>query len=144
MTPCGTQFAGLSARCDARGGRFADITDADAKIAPFTVMKGNQPADLDNKVIAIPHLFGLKGGDNPYWAKWDWDAAITEGMTAADVTYSGNWDFVYTTMYMEIHHEVAPKAQALKCDDCHSGGIDFTALGYSGDPMIVGGEHATE
>ena len=42
-------------------------------------------------------------------------------------------------MHMSIQHEVAPKSEALGCMDCHNGGIDFEALGYSGDPMSVGG-----
>ncbi len=125
------------------GSPLGDINDPTAKIFPFKVMVGNQPADTVNKVLAVPHLFGKNSGDNPYWAVFDWDLAIQEGMAYAGLDYSGTYDFVDTEMWMELNHEVAPKAQARKCDDCHNGGIDFTALGYTGDPMTVGGEHAT-
>jgi hypothetical protein len=35
-------------------------------------------------------------------------------------------------MLVSVNHQVAPKAEALKCDDCHdaNGRIDFKALGY--------------
>ncbi len=72
-------------------------------------------------------------------------------------------------MYSSIHHEVLPAKQALGCTDCHSSQavdctrchkgasgralpaqrlatypgvkdrIDFKALGYDGDPALVGG-----
>ncbi|MGM0575825.1 MAG: tetrathionate reductase family octaheme c-type cytochrome [Myxococcota bacterium] len=118
------------------------IDDPAAKIYPFKVMKGNQPADTVNMVLAVPHLFGKIAGDNPYWGTWDWDLAIQEGMAAAGLDFSGTYGFVETEMYMKLHHEVT--GQARDCTDCHNGGIDFVALGYSGDPMSVGGEHATE
>lgn len=95
-------------------------------------------------MLAVPHLFGTQAGPNPYWAAWDWDLALAEGMAAAGLEFSGNWGFVETSMHLEIHHEIAPKEQARACNDCHNGGIDFTALGYSGDPQVVGGEHPTD
>jgi hypothetical protein len=44
-------------------------------------------------------------------------------------------------MYWRLNHEVVPKKNALSCTDCHSldGVMDFKALGYKGDPAIVGG-----
>ena len=126
------------------GSPMGSIDDPDARIAPFKVFTGDQPADTVNMVIAVPHLFGTGSGDNPYWGTWDWELALQEGMAAAGVDYSGTFDFVETYLYMELHHEVAPKEQARGCMDCHGGAIDFTALGYTGDPMTVGGEHATQ
>ena len=126
------------------GSPMGDISDPAAKIAPFKVMRGNQPADTVNSVLAVPHLFGTASGPNPYWGAWDWDAAIAEGMAAAGLDYSGTYGFTETYLYMELHHEVSGGDAARQCMDCHNGGIDFIALGYSGDPMVVGGEHATE
>jgi hypothetical protein len=39
-------------------------------------------------------------------------------------------------MYWKVNHMVVPKAQALKCDDCHeaNGRLDWKALGYGSDP----------
>lgn len=36
---------------------------------------------------------------------------------------------------------VAPKEQALTCSDCHGeqGRLDWSALGYTGDPRRTGG-----
>jgi hypothetical protein len=119
------------------------IDDPEAKIMPFKVMTGDQPADPVNKKLLVPHLFGTKSGPNPYWAAYDWALAIAEGAAYAGQEYSGSFEFVETYMYLQINHEVAPKEQALGCMDCHNGGIDFGALGYVGDPMTTGGQHAT-
>ncbi|MBI4196038.1 MAG: tetrathionate reductase family octaheme c-type cytochrome [Betaproteobacteria bacterium] len=106
--------------------------DKDSKITPFKLMKGKQPFDSVNNVIAVPHLFG-KGG---FWQTYDWGSAIAAGMKTAGLPYSGQFGWVETDMYWKVNHMVVPKAQALKCDDCHSAGgrMDWKALGYSGDP----------
>ena len=112
------------------------LDDGVSKIYPFKKMVGTQPADLHNKTMLVPHLFGGLGGPNPYWAKYDWHLALVDGAAYAGQTYTGEYEFVDTVMYLSVNHEIAPKAQALgnSCDDCHDGGIDFTKLGYPGDP----------
>ena len=37
-------------------------------------------------------------------------------------------------MYWKVNHMVVPKADALKCNDCHgqNGRLDWKALGYAG------------
>ena len=109
--------------------------DPAAKIYPFKRMIGNQPADTVNKRLIVPHLFGMLPGPNPYWAKYDWGLALAEGAAWAGQPYSGTYGFVDTVMYLSVNHEIAPKEQARSCNDCHNGGIDFTLLGYPGDPM---------
>ena len=44
-----------------------------------------------------------------------------------------DYEFADTERYMGLFHEVAPKEQALSCNDCHNGGtrLDFAALGYT-------------
>ncbi|PJB42801.1 MAG: cytochrome C [Deltaproteobacteria bacterium CG_4_9_14_3_um_filter_63_12] len=121
------------------GSPKGDITNLDARITPFKFFTGNQPADTVNNVVLPPHLFGMGAGPNPYWVAYDWALALQEGANYAGIPYSGTFGFVDTSMYLSINHEVAPKAQALGCSDCHNGGIDFTTLGYTGDPMTVGG-----
>ena len=121
------------------GSPIGDINDPESKLYPFKLMKGIQGADPVTKQVAVPHLFGKVGGSNPYWAKWDWAKAFEEGMETAGLDYSGKYVWVETRMHLAIHHEVAPKSQALSCNDCHNGGIDFKALGYSNDPMKSGG-----
>ena len=112
--------------------------DGKSKIYPFKKMVGNQPADAANKTMLVPHLFGLSGGPNPYWAKYNWYLALQEGAAYAGQTFSGDYEFVDTEMYLSVNHEIAPKEQARSCNDCHNGGIDFTELGYSGDPTNGG------
>ncbi len=109
-----------------------------SKIHPFKHMVGNQPADAVTHTMLVPHLFGLAGGPNPYWAKYDWQLALVDGTAYAGQAFSGSYEFVDTDMYLSVNHEIAPKEQALSCDDCHDGGIDFTSLGYSGDPAEGG------
>ena len=115
------------------------IDDPESKLYPFKVMRGKQGVDAVNKTVLVPHLFGKGSGENPYWMKWDWDLAFEEGMAYAGLDYSGSYDWVETEMYMSINHEVAPASEALSCMECHNGGIDFKALGYSDDPMNGGG-----
>ena len=106
--------------------------DQSSKITPFKIMRGKQPYDSVNNVIAVPHLFG-KGG---FWKTFDWGSSIAGGMKAAGVPYSGQFGWVETDMHWKVNHMVVPKEQALNCNDCHSanGRLDWQALGYSDDP----------
>ncbi len=117
----------------------ATIHTPAAKLYPFKIMRGDQPADAVRHVLLPPHLFGDAAGPAPYWKAFDWAAALREGAAAAGIPYSGQFEFVETEMYLSASHGVAPAAQALRCEACHEGGIDFSALGYPGDPMEVGG-----
>jgi octaheme c-type cytochrome (tetrathionate reductase family) len=126
------------------GEPVASYQDADAMIYPFKKMVGNQPADANNNTVFVPHLFGLKGGENPYWAKYDWDLAIQDGAAYTGQTYSGDYEFVDTVLYLKVDHEVAPAQQAYgmdgNCNDCHNNpdGFDWTELGWTGDPIQGG------
>lgn len=113
------------------------LTDKNARIYPFKVMQGKQPYDAENNYIVVPKLFG------GYWDHFDWNRAITEGMMAVSMPYSGRHNFVQTKMYWQITHMVVPQEQALKCVDCHSakGRLDWKALGYTGDPIKIGGRN---
>ena len=116
----------------------------DGMIYPFKKMIGNQPADVGFQRILTPHLFGTAGGPTPFWGNWDWVAALTEGAAASGQDFSGEVGFVYTEMYLSVNHEVAPAEMAFGyenggCTDCHFGDqIDWTALGWTGDPADGG------
>ena len=121
----------------------ADYNTPGAKIYPFKKMVGNQPADANNNTVLVPHLFGTKGGPNPYWGNWDWNLALQDGAAYTEQTYSGEYQFVPTVMYLTVNHEVAPKEQAYgyagnsSCVDCHAGSqIDWTELGWTDDPFL--------
>ena len=127
------------------GGPAADYTTEGAMIYPFKKMVGNQPADANNNTILVPHLFGMKGGPNPFWVDFDWNLALTDGAAYAGQTYTGEYEFVDTVMYLAVNHEIAPKEEAYGyntpgCNDCHGDGqIDWTALGWTADPAFEGG-----
>jgi octaheme c-type cytochrome (tetrathionate reductase family) len=134
-----------------------------ARIFPFQEHAAVQPYDIGNKTLAMPRL--LDG----YWQHFDWAKAIDTGMKQVGLAFSGQYGFVETRAYSSVHHEVVPAKQALGCTDCHSseavtctrchrgargmdlpqhrravypevkGRIDFKALGYPGDPAMVGG-----
>jgi len=108
--------------------------DKTSKIWPFKVMRGKQPYDSGNKILAVPHLFG------GYWKHYDWGKALESGMAAAGLPYSGKYDWIETEMYWRITHMVVPKDQALRCTDCHGpkGRLDWKALGYDKDPQKRG------
>ncbi|ABS25389.1 tetrathionate reductase family octaheme c-type cytochrome [Anaeromyxobacter sp. Fw109-5] len=126
---------------------------AGAKIYPFKEMKGHQPVMADGSFVIAPHVFGPGGFwdgptiPNPVTAEQlqaIWNDVLTDGAIAAGQLQAGasltdaDWKFAATRMYMNINHEVAPKAEALVCADCHFGGtrLDVAALGYAcADPM---------
>ncbi|MEZ5334509.1 MAG: tetrathionate reductase family octaheme c-type cytochrome [Methanolobus sp.] len=122
---------------------LGDRYDPDSKIYPFKIHVAMQISDAEYDYLIIPDLFG---GENSYWASYDWDKASRAGMEYVDVPYSGNYEFVETSLYESINHEVAPKEEALQCKECHldEGVMDFAALGYEGDPMIVGERFMSE
>lgn len=114
---------------------LGNIKDKASKIYPFKVMGGKQPYDAVHKYLVMPQTFG------GFWSHMDWQKAITDGMLAMGLPYSGKYGFVETRMYWRINHMVVPKDKALKCTDCHGkkGRLDWKALGYTGDPQKVGG-----
>ena len=119
----------------------ADRNDPDAMIYPFKKMIGNQIADADpsNTRLLVPHLFGLAGGDYPYWGVFDWEKALWDGSIYNEQFFSGVFNFVNTEMLLAVNHEIAPKENSLgangNCRDCHAAGlIDWQALGWQKDP----------
>jgi octaheme c-type cytochrome (tetrathionate reductase family) len=78
-----------------------------------------------------------------------WSAILTTGAkkagqipadagTLAKFDGTTGWDWRYTKLYMDLNHEVAPKAQALACGACHGTSpiTDWTQLGYTcSNPM---------
>ncbi|MEN8175016.1 MAG: tetrathionate reductase family octaheme c-type cytochrome [Pseudomonadota bacterium] len=92
--------------------------DPDARIWPFKVMRGKQPYDSGNNTLVVMHLFGKD--QDAYWKTFDWPRALKAGMQEAGADFSGEYDFVETTMHWPLSHMVAPKEEALACDECHS------------------------
>ncbi|MFH2058714.1 MAG: tetrathionate reductase family octaheme c-type cytochrome [Pseudomonadota bacterium] len=92
-----------------------DKNDPEARIFPFKVMRGIQPYDKINKKLVAP----LLSGKNGYWTTFDMNDAIVRGNKTIGIPYSGEFDYVETTSIFPITHMVAPKENALTCNDCH-------------------------
>jgi hypothetical protein len=94
----------------------------------------------------VPHLFGMAGGPNPYWGKFDWNLAMADGAAYTGQPYSGEYGFAATEMLLSVNHEVAPKEEALGygpfpdgCVDCHTTqDIEWDKLGWTDDPFNGG------
>ncbi|RDH89745.1 MAG: hypothetical protein DIZ77_15145 [endosymbiont of Seepiophila jonesi] len=95
-----------------------DYDDPGARIWPFKIMRGKQPYDKGNNTLVISHLFGKDS--EAYWKSFNWNRAIKAAMDAAGTDYSGEYGFIETTMHWPLSHMVAPKEEALGCDECHS------------------------
>jgi octaheme c-type cytochrome (tetrathionate reductase family) len=93
-------------------------TDGQSKIWPFKISRNNQPYDTQTGILAVFHSFGFD--QDSFTMTYDWQKAITAGMKAAKLPYSGQYGFVQTQMYWPISHMVAPKAKALGCAQCHA------------------------
>lgn len=131
------------------GAPVGNVTDPASKIHPFKLMKGKQAVYLDgvNGFVIVPNVFGtgslwgviqavgyLYGAQDTMDALWSvvfTKGAQTAGQIASTVTLgkfdagtAKGWDWRYTKLYMDLNHEVAPKAKALgagnACADCHS------------------------
>jgi octaheme c-type cytochrome (tetrathionate reductase family) len=92
--------------------------DGKSMIWPVKVFRGSQPYDPVNQTLVVPHTTG--SDDTGYWKNFNWEKAITTGMATAHAPFSGKIAFAKTVMYWPIAHMVAPKAEALSCQQCHS------------------------
>jgi hypothetical protein len=72
---------------------------------------------VGNETLAVFHTAGKD--DSAYWGNFDWDKALKVGMQAQGMDYSGEMKFVETEMSWPITHMVAPKEDALSCQQCH-------------------------
>ena len=93
------------------------VGGADSRIWPFKVHRGKQPYDTEYLNLTVQHTAGED--DTALWHNYDWQKAISKGMQTVGLPYSGKYDFVNTEMYWPITHMVAPKGDALHCQNCH-------------------------
>ncbi len=92
--------------------------DPDSRIYPFKRMKTIQPYDKGNNTLVYMELWG--DTDSALWGNYDFGKAIKAGMAKFNLPYSGKWGFVETVSYWPSNHMVAPKEDALSCEECHS------------------------
>ena len=114
-----------------------NIQDPTAKITPFKLHIAKQPYDAVNNYLLQP----ITSGEGGFWSVFDWDQAFELAAPVTGLDYSGEYGFATTYMYYPSTHMVQPAANALQCDTCHgeNGRMDWTALGYPGDPIEWGG-----
>ncbi len=115
------------------------IGDAKARIFPFKLHVAKQPYDKINGYLLQP----VTSGKNGFWTNFDWDQAFELAAPITGLAYSGQYGFTETRMYWASTHMVQSADKALQCDACHSaagkpGRLDWTALGYAGDPVQWG------
>ncbi len=103
---------------------FGDPNSKQSRIWPFKVMHGRQPYDSVNNTMVVFHSKQDDSADkDAFFKSFDWLRAITTGMKETDSsTFSGQYGFVDVSMHFPITHMVAPKSQALVCNDCHRPG----------------------
>ncbi|WP_312955098.1 tetrathionate reductase family octaheme c-type cytochrome [Pseudomonas songnenensis] len=91
---------------------------ADARIWPVKTFHGRQPYDTEYLTLLVPHT--ALPNDTAFWYNFDWAKALQAGADASGAPYSGQFDFVDTSMLWPITHMVAPKEQAVDCAQCHT------------------------
>jgi octaheme c-type cytochrome (tetrathionate reductase family) len=97
------------------------IKDPNSKIAPFKIMEGIQAVDAEYDYLLVPHLFPRDKEDKTaYWKHRDWQKAFADGMKAAELKYSGRYEWTTSQMYWRLEHEVMPADMALSCVQCHA------------------------
>lgn len=92
--------------------------DPDARIWPFKVVNSRIPYDQGAGVLAVAHL--SERDDDGYWRDFDWAASLDAGMTAAGLQFSGEPGFIAARYLSPVVHMVAPKEDAVGCDECHT------------------------
>jgi len=97
---------------------IGSATDGKSRIWPFKQMHTVMPYDKGNNTLVYMHLWGED--ESAYWGNYDFGNAIKVGMEKNNLPYSGEYDFVETHSYWPITHMVAPKEDALTCNDCHT------------------------
>jgi hypothetical protein len=104
------------------------LNDPQSKIAPWKQIKYTVIADK-----ATGKTIYIKAGT--YAVTGDPSAAAKKGAEDGKQTYSGEWKGETEWMMLSVNHQVAPRAEALKCAACHSANsvLDYKALGYSAD-----------
>lgn len=99
---------------------FGSYSDPDAKIVPVKAMRTRQFYDPVNELLVLPLLFASAPGQGALWKDFDPKRAAVVGMEARGLPFSGEIDYVDTVSYWHVNHMVAPKEQAVSCNECHT------------------------
>lgn len=91
----------------------------DSRIWPVKRALGKQPYDTVHMTLLKPQV-AIPGNETAFWYNFDWDKALQAGTGLAEQPFSGEYDFVETSMLWPITHMVAPGEMALACAACHA------------------------
>jgi len=94
--------------------------DPDSKIIPVKIQRTKQIYDEHHRYLIQPKSVSTEPGDGGFWAEFNWQRAIEEGMKRLDLPYSGQFGFAETEMYWPVNHMVSPAAQTTECSECHT------------------------
>jgi hypothetical protein len=108
------------------------LGDPKSKVFPWKRTTYNVIADAETGKAIFIHA-------GTYAITGDPVAAAKRGCELMGRQFSGKVKAEQETMVFSVNHQVAPKAEALKCSACHSpkGVMDFKKLGYS-DEQVKG------
>ncbi len=108
-----------------------------SKIMPFVLQYGIQLKDKKFHYLLSPLLSRHKP---PFFTNNDPQQAVSSGMQALRLPYSGESTTAITVALRRLNHGVKPASQSLGCLDCHGSGAGFNwhTLGYQQDPWTNG------
>lgn len=106
------------------------LKDPKSKIHPWKRTAYNVIADAETGKAIFIHAGTYAITGNP-------QAAAKRGAELTGQKFSGTVKGERESMVFSVNHQVAPKAEALKCASCHSpqGVMDFKKLGYSDEQV---------
>jgi hypothetical protein len=104
-----------------------------SRIMPFRTIWATQLKDRKYHYLLSPQLSGEKP---PFWSDGALNQAITRGMAALRLPFSGETAPVISLRYVRLNHGVVQAKDTLDCMDCHGGpsGFAWQELGYREDP----------
>lgn len=91
--------------------------DGKSRIWPIKVFRGKQMYDKGNNTLVVTSLSDDK--ETALWKNFDVNKAVEYGQQYVGKEFSGEAGFVETEMSWPITHMVAPKEDALACNQCH-------------------------
>ncbi len=103
------------------------VSDANAKLYPFKYKTATQPMRSSNRMLIALNTFDyMTGSGNP-------NTATSLGLQNMGYLGTDPVQWVRTSTYQALNHQVAPKSTALECAECHgsTARIDLQGdLGY--------------
>ncbi len=89
------------------------VSDAKAKLYPFKYKTATQPMRSQNRsLVAIDTLDYMTGSGNP-------NTATSLGLQNMGFPGTDSVQWVRTSTYQALNHQVAPESTALECAECH-------------------------